>query len=76
MSPRFCLLSALACAALSACHHAPPLTTITTRDNGVVKICGKYDDGDKRISGVSPEGSKVSVNQADVVTLETNGVCK
>lgn len=61
---------------LPSCAHLPPLTTITTRSNGVVKLCGKYDDGDKRIVGVSPEGSKISVSQSDVVTMETNGTCK
>ena len=76
MNARFCLLLPLAALVLSACSHKPPLTTITTRQNGVIKICGKYDDGDKRISGVSPEGSKVSISQTDVVTMETNGTCK
>lgn len=76
MNARLCLLVPFAMLTLSACRHLPPLTTVTTRENGVVKLCGKYDDGDKRISGVSPEGSKVSISQADVVTMETNGTCK
>jgi len=40
------------------------------------EVCGKYDDGDKRISGVSPEGSKVIISQTDVVAMETNGTCR
>ncbi len=76
MHSRLLPVLVLVAVALPACAHRPPLTTITTRANGVVKLCGKYDDGDKRISGISPEGSKVSISQADVVTMETNGTCK
>ncbi|MDP2305144.1 MAG: hypothetical protein Q8P18_03875 [Pseudomonadota bacterium] len=62
---------------LSACgRHYPELTIITTRGNGTMKFCGDFDDDDKYVKGISPEGSKLSINKTDVVTIETNGICK
>lgn len=60
----------------SACAHHAPLTVITTRQNGTVKLCGKVSPGDKMIVGKTPEGSSISINASDVVTMEQNGVCK
>ncbi len=60
----------------TACAHALPMTTITTRQNGTVKLCGEVATTDKLVSGRTPEGSKISIGAADIVTMEQNGVCK
>jgi hypothetical protein len=60
---------------ISGCVY-PRLTTITTRANGTIKLCGEYEDSDTFLKGRTPEGSDIAVNKADVVTVETTGECK
>lgn len=69
------LLMALAILGLG-CGHAK-LTTITTRTNGTIKFCGNVDQRDPvLVKGKTPEGSRVAINRADIVTIEENGVCR
>jgi hypothetical protein len=57
------------------CGHQA-LTTITTRENGTIKLCGKFKESETLVTGKTPEGSRISVNRADIVMLDTNGVCR
>jgi hypothetical protein len=59
----------------TACARAQ-LTTITTRQNGTIKLSGKVDDGQALVKGKTPEGSTISVNKTEIVTMETGGVCR
>lgn len=74
---RSALLSSVSALALllSACAHRSPMTIITTRQNGTIKLCGKIKEG-RMVTGESAEGSPVSVNPADIVTMEQIGTCK
>ena len=67
---------ALLLVSLPACAHHIPMTVITTRQNGTIKLCGDVKQGEKMVVGESPEGSRVSVNASDIVTMEQNGTCK
>ena len=40
------------------------------------RICGDLKKDDTFVKGKTPEGSNITVNKSDIVTIETNGVCK
>lgn len=58
------------------CAHHAPLTIVTTRQNGTVRLCGEIKPGEKMVVGTTPEGTSISINASDIVTMEQNGVCQ
>lgn len=59
-----------------ACAHHAPLTIVTTRQNGTVRLCGEVRPGEKMVVGKTPEGTSISISASDIVTMEQNGICK